>query len=200
MATRKVKLKNKSGDYLYPYTDNIPTASTSTAGKVKLDSSPIAGSNNAITSGAVYTALNNKLDKTGTAAKATADANGNNIASTYATKTELQTQVYSIYQAKADISGTDVILKDETTIYQKTVSQNTTFTFNLNSLSKKNQVITFELFLSLSAANLTLKFPSTVSWLGSTVPSTTTAQKYLFAFRSFNAGQTWLGNLQGVFA
>ena len=200
MATRKVKLKNKSGDYLYPYTDNIPTASTSTAGKVKLDSSPTTGSNNAITSGAVYTALNNKLDKTGTAAKATADANGNNIASTYATKTELQTQVYSIYPAKADIPGTDVILKDETTIYQKTVSQNTTFTFNLNSLSKKNQVITFELFLSLSAANLTLKFPSTVSWLGSTVPSTTTAQKYLFAFRSFNAGQTWLGNLQGVFA
>ena len=25
MANRKVKLKNKSGDYLYPYTDNIPT-------------------------------------------------------------------------------------------------------------------------------------------------------------------------------
>lgn len=58
MAKRNVKLKNRSGDYLYPYTENIPTASTSTAGKVKLDSSPTSGSNNAITSGAVYTALN----------------------------------------------------------------------------------------------------------------------------------------------
>ena len=59
MVNRNVKLKNRSGDYLYPYTDNIPTASTSTAGKVRLDSTPTSGSNNAITSGAVHTALNN---------------------------------------------------------------------------------------------------------------------------------------------
>ena len=58
MTTRNVKLKNRAGEYLHPYTDNLPTASTSTAGKVKLDSSPTSGSNNAITSGAVYTALN----------------------------------------------------------------------------------------------------------------------------------------------
>ena len=57
MVNRNVKLKNRSGDYLYPYTDNIPTASTSAAGKVRLDSTPTSGSNNAITSGAVYTAL-----------------------------------------------------------------------------------------------------------------------------------------------
>ena len=71
MANRNVKLKNKSGDYLYPYTDNIPTATTSKAGIVKLDSAPTANSNNAITSGAVNTAINtvntnlsNKLGKT----------------------------------------------------------------------------------------------------------------------------------------
>lgn len=58
MTTRNVKLKNRDGEYLHPYTDNLPTASTSTAGKVKLDTSPTLGSNNAITSGAVYTALN----------------------------------------------------------------------------------------------------------------------------------------------
>lgn len=96
MAKRNVKLKNRSGDYLYPYTENIPTASTSTAGKVKLDSSPTSGSNNAITSGAVYSALSGKLSTTGTAAKATADASGNNIANTYATKTELTTVQNSI--------------------------------------------------------------------------------------------------------
>lgn len=93
MANRNVKLKNKSGDYLYPYTDNIPTATTSKAGIVKLDNTPVANSNNAITSGAVNTALATvntslaaKLDTTGTAAKATADADGNNIASTYLKK------------------------------------------------------------------------------------------------------------------
>lgn len=56
---KNVRLKNRSGEYLEPYTENVPTASTSTAGKVKLDSSPTSGSNNAITSGAVYTALDN---------------------------------------------------------------------------------------------------------------------------------------------
>ena len=91
MVNRNVKLKNRSGDYLLPYTDNIPAASTSTAGKVKLDSSPTSGSNNAITSGAVYTALSDKLSTSGTAAKATADANGDDITTTYATKTELST-------------------------------------------------------------------------------------------------------------
>ena len=96
MANRNVKLKNKSGDVLYPYTDNIPTASTSTAGKVKLDSSPTSGSSNALTSGGAYTALAGKLSTSGTAAKATADASGNNIANTYATKTELTTVQNSI--------------------------------------------------------------------------------------------------------
>lgn len=37
----------------------------------------------------VSNSLSNKLDKTGTAAKATADANGNNISTTYATKSEV---------------------------------------------------------------------------------------------------------------
>ena len=93
MANRNVKLKNKSGDYLYPYTDNIPTATTSKAGIVQLDTAPTANSNNAITSGAVNTALSAvntslaaKLDTNGIAAKATADADGNNIAVTYLKK------------------------------------------------------------------------------------------------------------------
>lgn len=96
MANRPVKLKNRGGDYLYPYTDNIPTASISVAGKVKLDASPTSGSDNAITSGAVYSALAGKLAANGTASKATADANGNDIAATYATKTELTTVKNSV--------------------------------------------------------------------------------------------------------
>ena len=109
MANRNVKLKNKSGDYLYPYTDNIPTATTSKAGIVKLDSAPTANSNNAITSGAVNTAINtvntnlsNKLGKTETAAKATADADGNNIVNTYLKKTE------TAAKATADADGNNI--------------------------------------------------------------------------------------------
>ena len=84
MVNRNVRLKNLDGDYLFPYTDNVPNATSIVAGKVKLDSSPIANSANAITSGAVHTALSDKLNKTDTAAKATADGSGNNIAATYA--------------------------------------------------------------------------------------------------------------------
>ena len=109
MANRNVKLKNKSGDYLYPYTDNIPTATTSKAGIVKLDNAPTANSNNAITSGAVNTAINtvntnlsNKLGKSETAAKATADADGNNIANTYLKKTE------TAAKATADADGNNI--------------------------------------------------------------------------------------------
>lgn len=72
---KNVKLKNLNGDYLYPYTNNVPT-----------DSIPTNNSKNLITSGAVYTALSNKLDTNGTATKALADANGNDILSTYQPK------------------------------------------------------------------------------------------------------------------
>ncbi|MBR6082502.1 MAG: hypothetical protein IKP62_06225 [Salinivirgaceae bacterium] len=96
MANKSVKLKNKRGDYLYPYTDNIPTGSASVAGKVKVDAAPTSGSANAVSSGGVYSALAGKLGTNDTAAKATADANGNNITTTYATKTELSTVQNSV--------------------------------------------------------------------------------------------------------
>nr|DAJ70195.1 MAG TPA: hypothetical protein [Caudoviricetes sp.]DAK19495.1 MAG TPA: hypothetical protein [Caudoviricetes sp.]DAY91688.1 MAG TPA: hypothetical protein [Caudoviricetes sp.]DAZ18806.1 MAG TPA: hypothetical protein [Caudoviricetes sp.] len=86
MVDRKVRLKNLDGDYLYPYTDNIPAATANVAGKVKVDTLPVSGSVNAISSGAVFSALANKLDKTATASKASADANGNDISTTYALK------------------------------------------------------------------------------------------------------------------
>ena len=84
MATKKIKLKNAAGDYLYPYTENLPTATETAKGVVQLDKTPTENSTNALTSGAAKTAFDAKLDKTGTAAKATADAEGNEISSTYA--------------------------------------------------------------------------------------------------------------------
>lgn len=88
MANKSVKLKNKRGDYLYPYTDNIPTGNASVAGKVIVDAAPTSGSANAVSSGGVYSALAGKLGTNDTAAKATADAEGNNIATTYMKKSE----------------------------------------------------------------------------------------------------------------
>lgn len=62
-----------------------------------------------------------KLDKTGTAVKATADANGKNIASTYATKAEVQAVSGNVSSlAKVAASGSYTDLSDKPTIPTKT--------------------------------------------------------------------------------
>lgn len=105
MATKRIKLKNANGDYLEPYTTNVPEATTSAKGIVQLEATPTASSTKALTSGGAKTALDNKLDKTGTAAKATADASGNTITSTYATKTELSAVETTANTAKTIAEG-----------------------------------------------------------------------------------------------
>ena len=105
MATKRIKLKNATGDYLEPYTTNVPDASTSAKGIVQLEATPTASSTKALTSGGAKTALDNKLDKTGTAAKATADASGNNIVNTYATKTALSAVETTANTAKSIAEG-----------------------------------------------------------------------------------------------
>lgn len=105
MAIKNIKLKNADGDYLYPYTENLPTASTSAKGAVQLDSIPTANSNNALTSGGAKTAFDAKLDATATAVKATADASGNVITTTYATKDEVSLIEQLAYSAKNIAEG-----------------------------------------------------------------------------------------------
>lgn len=83
MANKKIKLKNGAGEYLEPYTTNVPDASTSDKGLVVLDETPTAGSLNALTSGGAKIALDAKLGKGDIASKATADADGNVITTTY---------------------------------------------------------------------------------------------------------------------
>ena len=105
MATKRIKLKNANGDYLEPYTTNVPEATTSAKGIVQLEATPTASSTKALTSGGAKTALDNKLDKTATAAKATADASGNDIVDTYATKTALSAVETTANTAKSIAEG-----------------------------------------------------------------------------------------------
>ena len=79
------------------------------------------------------TTVGNKLDKTGTAAKATADANGKNIANTYATKaqavTSLSASGKTVTYTKADGStGTFTTQDTNTTYTAMTASEATTGT------------------------------------------------------------------------
>ena len=65
------------------------TGTATVSGTTKLYTGTGTATDGTMTQNAITTALNGKLSTTGTAAKATADASGNTITSTYATKTEL---------------------------------------------------------------------------------------------------------------
>lgn len=84
---------------------NISTGSGGTGTSVTVDTTLSSTSNNPIANKAVYTALNNKLEKNGTAMYASRDSSGNVFGSTYATKTELSKCVKSINNLTPDGSG-----------------------------------------------------------------------------------------------
>lgn len=87
-------------------TVNVGTGGGGTGGtNITVDSTLSSTSNNPIANKAVYAALNNKLDKNGTAMYASRDSSGNVFGSTYATKTELSKCVKSINNLTPDSSG-----------------------------------------------------------------------------------------------
>lgn len=72
---------------------------------ITVDSTLSSASTNPVQNKVIYAALNNKLDKNGTATYATCDGSGNIISSTYARKTELSGYVKSINNVKPDGDG-----------------------------------------------------------------------------------------------
>ena len=84
---------------------NISTGGAGTGPNITVDSTLSSTSNNPIANKAVYAAVNNKLDKNGTAMYASRDSSGNVFGSTYATKTELSKCVKSINNLTPDSSG-----------------------------------------------------------------------------------------------
>ena len=87
---------------------NVNISSSGGGSNITVDSTLSSTSNNAIANKAVYAALNNKLDKTGTAAaatKATQDSYGNVIVTTYARKSELSGYVKTINNQEPDTNG-----------------------------------------------------------------------------------------------
>ena len=84
---------------------NISTGGGGSESNITIDTTLSSTSNNPIANKAVYTALNNKLEKNGTAMYASRDSSGNVFGSTYATKTELSKCVKSINNLTPDGSG-----------------------------------------------------------------------------------------------
>lgn len=84
---------------------NVNISTSGGGSNITVDATLDSTSSNAIANKAVYTALNNKLEKNGTAMYASRDSSGNVFGSTYATKTELSKCVKSINNLTPDSSG-----------------------------------------------------------------------------------------------
>lgn len=76
-----------------------------TGGNITVDSALSSTSTNPVQNKVLYAALNNKLDKNGTATYAERDSSGNIISGTYARKTDLNSYVRSINNMKPDSAG-----------------------------------------------------------------------------------------------
>lgn len=86
-------------------TGNVNISNSGGGSNITVDTTLSSTSNNPISNKVVYDALNNKLDKNGTAMYASRDSSGNVFGSTYATKTELSKCVKSINNLTPDSSG-----------------------------------------------------------------------------------------------
>lgn len=84
---------------------NISTGGAGTGTNITVDSTLSSTSNNPIANKAVYAALNNKLDKNGTAMYASRDSSGNIITDTYAKKSEVSGVVKSVNNIAPDSNG-----------------------------------------------------------------------------------------------
>lgn len=84
---------------------NISTGGAGTGTNIIVDSTLSSTSNNPIANKAVYAAVNNKLDKNGTAMYASRDSSGNIITDTYAKKSEVSGVVKSVNNIAPDSNG-----------------------------------------------------------------------------------------------
>lgn len=94
------------------------------------------------------------------------------------------------------ISGGQINLEDTYTVYYQPVEAATTFSFDVSNVDfLSNSVITFELAFYMPTP-VAITF-NNVLWQGGEVPEADEAGFYLFAFRSLDLGETWIGNKQG---
>lgn len=127
-------------------------------------------------------------------------SNDTNIATTEWVKSRISehvaTVVPAIYQVVEDTNSV-ISLKDDISIYKYVYNSGDTLVFDVSQLKKpENTAITFELFVTTTDTVSTLNLPSGIAWINGQTPKLTANTSYLLAFRSFDNGATWLGNIQ----
>lgn len=145
----------KSVNNTKPDSNGNVTIAVSGGSNVTVDTTLSATSTNAIANKTVYAALNNKLDKTGTAyeaTKATQDGYGNVIATTYARKVDLYGYVKTVNNTAPDdngnvtitvSSGTDITVDEELSSTSTNAIANKAVYAALQSKLGKNDSVAF---------------------------------------------------------
>lgn len=105
----------------------------------------------------------------------------------------------SVYQKMKDITNTTVSLVDGISIYKlNNITSTMTVSFTCTALSNlsADRVITFELYVPVANTVPTITWPTGVVWLAEETPTFEANTNYLLAFRSFDQGVNWIGNMQ----
>ena len=101
----------------------------------------------------------------------------------------------------------NVELQDDVSIYDMTTASGRSafITIDTSALTKStytqngytlNKIITFEMYFPASSYTDNLVWPGNIFWMNGERPTIEVNKNALFAFRSFDGGITWLGNMQ----
>lgn len=94
---------------------------------------------------------------------------------------------------------TSVKLQVNITLYNITPTSDLSIDFDISDLIVSPlEIITFELLVNMAEKAYKINFGENVKWLDKNIEYSEKGN-YLFVFRTFNQGETWLGNLQGTF-
>ena len=128
------------------------------------------------------------------------------VTATYATKAELAGysvvgHQHTVETVQAVPASGIITLERDKTQYIKTVTANTVIGFDATALNLgANDAATFELVVKMGPQLKQVLFGSNVTWLNSVEPYFHTSNcSYLFAFRTYDGGNSWVGAYQGVF-
>ena len=162
----------------------------------------------ALTNFVTADALNQTLNAYATisAVNAALDSLNEAIAATYATQASLAGYSVTSHQHTVEpveavpASGIITLARDKTQ-YVKTITGNTVIGFNASALNLgASDAATFELLIKMGAQIRQVLFGGNVTWLNGEEPYFNAANRsYLFAFRTYDGGNSWVGAYQGSF-
>lgn len=160
------------------------TVSGGSGTNITVDSALSSTSTNPVQNKAIYTALNNKLDKTGTALYASRDASGNVITTTYAKKSDMEVELNNKLGKTDNAASATIATKasqdSDGNIISETYAKKTDVSGVVKSVNGTKPDASGNVTVAVSGGGVSTSESNT--WTGKQ-----TFQKMKFNFESYNA-------------